>query len=180
MSLKFTQLEIPEVILVEPLVHRDARGLFYESYHKEKYQAGGIVPLFLQDNLSYSVKNTLRGLHYQLRKPQAKLLTCLEGKIFDVVVDIRKGSPSFGKWISVILSGKNKKQLFIPEGFAHGFCVLSSSALVHYKCTGYYDPKDEKGALWSDPEIGIQWPLDHLILSEKDKTLPLLHESIQD
>lgn len=174
MALKFTPLEIPDVILVEPLVHGDGRGFFLETYHGKKYQEGGISTRFVQDNLSHSVKNTLRGMHFQLRKPQAKLITCLEGEIFDAVVDIRKDSPSFGKWISVILSGKNKNQLFIPEGFAHGFCVLSPTALVYYKCSDFYDPENESGILWSDPEIGIRWPIPSPILSPKDQNhLPL-------
>jgi len=180
MSLKFTRLEIPDVILVDPLVHKDARGFFFESYHEEKCQKGGIVSRFVQDNLSYSIKNTLRGLHYQLRKPQAKFLTCLEGEIFDVVLDIRKGSPSFGKWVSAILSGENKRQLFIPEGFAHGFCVLSATALVHYKCSDFYDPEDERGILWSDPSLAIDWPAKDPLLSSKDASFLPFKETIQD
>jgi dTDP-4-dehydrorhamnose 3,5-epimerase len=176
MGIKFTPLEIPEVILVEPQVHKDSRGYFLETYHQKKYEEGGIKTTFVQDNFSYSMKNILRGLHFQLRKPQAKLVTCLNGEIFDVTVDIRPHSPSYGKWVSAHLTGENKNQLFIPAGFAHGFCVLSETAQVHYKCSGYYDPEDERGILWSDPQIGIRWPLDEVILSEKDKSFPLLND----
>lgn len=177
MSLRFTPMEIPDVILAEPVVHGDGRGFFLETYHEKKYQDGGIKAHFVQDNLSHSIKKTLRGLHYQLRSPQAKLVTCLTGEIFDVAVDIRPKSPSFGKWIGVILSGENKRQIYIPEGFAHGFCVLSETADVFYKCSGFYEPSDDYGILFSDPALEIPWPIKDPILSDKDRKFPILNEA---
>ncbi len=166
MKLIPTQLE--EVLIIEPRVFEDSRGFFMETYQRERYFENGICSVFVQDNFSYSVQGTLRGLHYQLPKPQAKLVQVLQGEIFDVAVDIRKGSPSFGKWAGVHLSHQNKQQLFIPEGFAHGFMVLSSLALVIYKSSDFYAPACEGGVIWNDPDLGIEWPIDQPILSEKD------------
>ncbi|KAB2840735.1 dTDP-4-dehydrorhamnose 3,5-epimerase [bacterium] len=174
MTLKCTPMEIPEVILVEPRVFPDVRGHFLEVYHQEKYFSAGIRARFVQDNFSSSVKNTLRGLHYQSKRPQAKLVSAIQGHIFDVAVDIRPHSPTFGKWVGAYLSGEDRRQLFIPEGFAHGFCVLSDFAAVLYKCSDYYDPDDDRGVLWSDPQIAIPWPVQRPVLSEKDARLPLL------
>lgn len=178
MEIKFVQSELPGVVLVEPQVHGDSRGYFLELYHQEKYAAGGITASFVQDNFSFSVHGTLRGLHFQRKKPQAKLVTAVSGEIFDAVVDLRPQSPSFGKWFGARLSGENKRQIFVPEGFAHGFCVLSETASVHYKCSSFYDPADEGGILWSDPEIGIEWPLREVLLSAKDKAFPIFRDAI--
>ena len=172
--MEFVGTEIPDVILVKPTVIEDHRGFFMESYHIEKFKLGGINRTFVQDNHAKSVKNTLRGLHFQVKYPQAKLLRCLKGKIFDVVVDIRKDSSYYGKWVGVELSEDNKYQLFIPEGFAHGYYVLSETAEIVYKCSEIYHPEDEQGIRWNDPGIAIEWPATDPILSEKDRTLPLL------
>jgi dTDP-4-dehydrorhamnose 3,5-epimerase len=174
--MKFTPCAIPEVLLIEPDVHRDARGFFLESYHGRKYVEGGVTLPFVQDNHSRSVRNTLRGLHGQRTKPQGKLVRAVEGEIFDVAVDARQGSRTFGKWVGVTLSSENFRQLYIPPGFAHGFCVLSESAQMEYKCTDFYDPADEYGILWSDPDLAIAWPVKDPILSEKDRKYPRLSE----
>jgi dTDP-4-dehydrorhamnose 3,5-epimerase len=166
--LRFTPTELPEVILVEPDVHRDERGFFLETYHAEKYRAGGVTGTFLQDNHSRSAQGTLRGLHAQLRRPQGKLVRAVEGEMLDVAVDIRKGSPTFGRWVAVRLSGENFRQLYVPPGFAHGFCVLSAVVHVEYKCTDFYDRQDEIAVAWDDPEIGIVWPLREPTLSARD------------
>jgi dTDP-4-dehydrorhamnose 3,5-epimerase len=162
--------------LVEPDVYKDDRGFFLETYHQKKYSEEGIAKSFVQDNRSNSAKNVLRGLHYQLRNPQAKLVYVITGEIFDVAVDIRRGSPTFGKWEGVYLSSENNCQMYIPEGFAHGFCVLSETADVLYKCSDFYHPDDEFGILWSDPAIGIGWPVAEPILSPKDSKYPQLKE----
>jgi dTDP-4-dehydrorhamnose 3,5-epimerase len=166
--MKFLPTELPGVLIIEPDVHRDARGFFLESYHLQKYRESGISLSFVQDNHSYSIRRTIRGLHAQLRRPQGKLLRVLEGEIFDVAVDIRKGSPTFARWVGINLSSENFRQCYVPPGFAHGFAVLSSSAQLEYKCTDYYDPSDEIGVLWNDPEIGVVWPVEDPILSGKD------------
>jgi dTDP-4-dehydrorhamnose 3,5-epimerase len=165
---KFVETKLPGVILVELDVFEDPRGYFFEMYHADKHAAGRILGPFVQDNFSHSVKGTLRGLHYQLQHAQGKLVMALEGRIFDVAVDIRKGSPTFKQWVGVELSGENKRQLYIPPGFAHGFCVLSGTADVLYKCTDTYSPKDERGIIWNDPTLGIQWPSTEPLLSKKD------------
>jgi dTDP-4-dehydrorhamnose 3,5-epimerase len=139
-----------------------------ETYHEKRYKKFGINVEFVQDNLSFSIKGTLRGLHYQYPNAQAKLIQVLQGKVFDVAVDIRRGSPTFGKWVGAYLSAENKHQLFIPEGFAHGYCVVSDQAIFSYKCSGFYSPKDERGILWCDPQINIAWPNKTPLLSEKD------------
>lgn len=171
MNIITTQLE--GVIIIEPEVVRDNRGFFMETYSLDRYKEAGIAGNFVQDNLSYSLKGTLRGLHFQIKRPQAKLVQVVTGEIFDVAVDIRPGSSTFGKWTGVYLSGKNKRQLFIPEGFAHGFCVISEAAHFLYKCSDFYFQHDEGGIIWSDPDIGIDWPVKDPIISEKDKQLPL-------
>ena len=174
--MEFLQTEIPDVILVKPSVIKDHRGFFMESYHIEKFSMGGIDCTFVQDNHAKSIQNTLRGLHFQVNFPQAKLLRCLKGKVFDVAVDIRKNSPYYGKWVGEELSEENKYQLFIPEGFAHGYYVLSETAEINYKCSEVYHPEDEQGFRWDDPEIGIEWPETEPILSRKDQLLPFLKD----
>ena len=172
----FIQTEIPDVVLVKPTLIEDDRGFFMESYQIEKFKLGGINCTFVQDNYVKSVGNTLRGLHFQVHYPQAKLLRCLRGKVFDVAVDIRKDSPYFGKWVGIELSELNKFQLYIPEGFAHGYYVMSDKSEIIYKCSAIYHPEDEKGILWNDPDIGVEWPGSSPILSEKDKNLPFLNK----
>ena len=164
------------LLIIEPNVFGDARGYFFETYHQRRYQSAGLDTTFVQDNLSFSKKNTLRGLHFQITHPQTKLVQAVTGEIFDVAVDIRPESPTFGKWSSALLSEENKRQLFIPGGFAHGFCVLSESAHVAYKCSDYYSPGDEGGILWSDPAIAIDWPVKDPMLSDKDKQYPCLKD----
>ena len=172
--MEFKQLSIPEVILVKPIVFEDSRGYFMESYHMEKFSLGRIKCKFVQDNHVKSAQNILRGLHFQVKFPQAKLLRCLKGNVFDVAIDIRKDSPYYRQWVGEELSEDNRHQLFIPEGFAHGYYVMSESAEIAYKCSEIYHPEDERGIIWNDPEIGIEWPSNSPILSDKDKALPLL------
>ena len=164
-----TTTTLPGVLLIEPAIFQDTRGHFLETYHAARYAEKGIPGPFVQDNFSHSVKGTLRGLHYQLQHAQGKLVMALTGRIFDVAVDIRKGSPTFGRWVGVELSGDNKRQLYIPPGFAHGFCVVSETADVLYKCTNLYAPKDERGIIWNDPALAIAWPVTGPILSPKDQ-----------
>lgn len=166
-----TPTAIPDVLLLEPAVHGDERGYFMETFRRSHFQDHGIDLDFVQDNQSRSVQGTLRGLHYQLDYPQGKLARALSGELFDVAVDIRKSSPTFGQWVGVILSGENKKQLWIPPGFAHGFYVMSESAELSYKCSEYYHPEDDHSILWNDPDIGIDWPLINAepLLSAKDR-----------
>ena len=166
--MKFVETKLQGVVLVELDVFEDPRGYFFETYHAGKHANGGIRGPFVQDNFSHSVRGTLRGLHYQLQHAQGKLVMALAGRIFDVAVDIRKGSPTFKQWVGVELSGENKRQLYIPPGFAHGFCALSETADVLYKCTDVYSQKDERGIIWNDPALGIQWPATDPLLSEKD------------
>ena len=172
--MNFFQTEIPDVILIKPTVIEDHRGFFMESYHIEKFKRGGINSMFVQDNHARSVYNTLRGMHFQVKYPQAKLLRCIKGKVFDVAVDIREKSPYYRRWVGKELSEENKYQLFIPEGFAHGYYVLSETAEITYKCTDIYHPNDEHGIRWNDPEIAIEWPGTEPVLSIKDEQLPLL------
>lgn len=176
--MKVIQTEIPEVIVLEPPVFADSRGYFLETYQQKKYADAGIPKPFVQDNQSYSTKNVLRGLHFQLRYPQGKLVRVTQGMVFDVAVDIRRDSPTFGKWHGEILSAENKRQMYIPENFAHGFCVLSDSAEFLYKCTDFYVPGDEAGSSWNDPQIGIKWPICEPILSAKDAALPSLLDAL--
>ena len=174
--MKFLPRTLPEVILIEPAVFRDERGFFLETYHQRKFRDGGLPGDFLQDNHSFSVRGTLRGLHAQLRKPQGKLVRAVQGEIFDVAVDIRPESPTFGRWVGEVLSGENLYQLYVPPGFAHGFCVTSESAHVQYKCTELYDREDEIAVAWNDPRIGIAWPMEDPLLSPKDLAAPKLAE----
>lgn len=175
--MKFTPTKIQDVLLVEPNVITDPRGYFFESYHSEKYAKYGIVEPFVQDNQSHSIRGTLRGLHAQRLHPQGKLVRVLSGEIFDVAVDIRPGSATFGNWVGETLSANNRLQLWVPQGFAHGFLVLSETADVLYKCTALYRGDDEIGILWNDPEIGIDWPLEgQPLLSPKDSAAPRLAE----
>ena len=174
--MRFHPTALPGVVLIEPDVYRDARGFFLETYHERKYAEGGILGPFVQDNHSYSSRGTLRGLHAQRTRPQGKLVRAAEGEMFDVAVDIRRGSPSFGKWVGFVLSGKNFRQLWIPPGFAHGFCVLSEMVHVEYKCTDFYDKADELTVAWADPAIGIAWPIEVPILSARDAAAPRLAE----
>ena len=176
-NMEFIQTEIPDIILIKPNVIEDHRGFFMESYHIEKFKIGGINCTFVQDNHAKSVQNTLRGLHFQVQYPQAKLLRCLKGKVFDVAVDIRQDSPYFGKWVGEELSEENRYQLYIPEGFAHGYYVMSETAEIAYKCSEFYHLQDEQGIRWNDPEIAIKWPSQNPILSAKDKALPMMADS---
>jgi len=174
--MKVIGTELEGVLIVEPDVFQDRRGYFMETYHQKRYAASGIDKPFVQDNLSYSVKGTLRGLHYQIHHEQGKLIQVIRGEIFDVAVDIRQGSPTFGQWTFARLSESNRLQIYVPEGFAHGFCVLSEDALVMYKCTNFYEPGAERGVLWSDPGLGISWPVQEPLLSPKDSVSPKLEE----
>ena len=174
--MKFLPTAIPEVVLVEPDVFRDDRGFFLETYQTRKYGTAGLPETFVQDNHSFSTQWTLRGLHAQLRRPQGKLIRAILGEIFDVAVDIRPGSPTFGHWVSAVLSGENHHQLYVPPGFAHGFCVTSETAHVQYKCTELYDKDDEIAVLWNDPAIGISWPTAAPLLSPRDLAAPTLAE----
>ncbi len=174
--MNITHASIKDILIIEPLVFEDNRGFFMETYHRNRYLQSGINQSFVQDNLSFSKQNILRGLHYQIKTPQAKLIQVIEGEIFDVAVDIRPDSPTFGQWAGIMLSGKNKRQVLIPAGFAHGFCVLSETAFFSYKCSDFYNPDDEGGILWSDPAIGIDWPVQNPTISEKDQQNPVLSD----
>ncbi len=166
--------DIPEVLVIEPDVHVDGRGFFVETYQAERYREHGIEGPFVQDNHSRSVAGTLRGLHLQLRRPQGKLIRVIEGEIFDVAVDVRRGSPTFGRWVGVTLTAENFRQCYVPHGFAHGFSVVSAIAQVEYKCTDLYDPASEVGIAWNDPALGISWPVDQPLLSRRDSQHPTL------
>ncbi len=179
MPIMYIKTKLPGVLLVEPKVFEDSRGFFMETFHQQKYAEAGIDHAFIQDNYSHSTQGTLRGLHYQLKHPQGKLIYVITGEIFDVAVDIRQGSPTFGQWVGQYLSDQNKRQIFIPEGFAHGFCVISETADVLYKATDLYNPDDEYGVLWSDPDIGIDWPVEVPIVSDKDKQYPRLRDALE-
>lgn len=167
--MRFVPTDLPGVVVVEPDVYRDGRGYFLKTYHAEKYAAGGIPARFVQDNHSRSVGGTLRGLHVQARRPQGKLVRVVEGEIVDVSVDVRRGSPAFGRWVGVTLSAENLRQCYIPPGFAHGFCVVSPVAQVEYKGTDFYDPTSEFGIAWNDATLGISWPVSAPILSDRDR-----------
>ena len=172
------ETEIPEIVVLEPKVWSDARGFFFESYHQEKYFELGIDAHFVQDNHSRSGRGTLRGLHYQLHRPQGKLCRVVLGEVLDIAVDIRVGSPTFGQHVKVLLSAENHRQIWVPRGFAHGFVVLSEVAEFLYKCDDFYDPKDERGVAWNDPDLNIDWEIkdfqDQLTLSPKDQHNPQL------
>ncbi len=174
--MRIIPLDLEGALIIETDVYPDERGFFKETFQKQRYATYGIDVCFVQDNLSFSVKNTLRGLHFQVTRPQAKLVQVISGEIFDVAVDIRPTSPTFGRWVSVHLTEHNKRQVFIPAGFAHGFCVLSDSAHVAYKSSDFYDPDDESGISWSDPAIGIDWPTTHPLVSAKDDRLPVMSD----
>jgi dTDP-4-dehydrorhamnose 3,5-epimerase len=174
--MKVTETTLPGVLLIEPDVFADDRGYFLETFRAARYAKAGIAGPFLQDNLSFSQAGVLRGLHFQNPSAQAKLIFAPAGEIFDVAVDVRTGSPTFGKWAGAELSGDNRRQLYIPEGFAHGFCVLSPTACVVYKCTNVYDPAGELSIVWNDPDIAIAWPVRDPKLSPKDAAAPRLHE----
>ena len=177
--MEFKQTDLRGVILVEPQIHEDHRGFFLEFYHAKKFSQGGIQEVFVQDNQSLSFQGTLRGLHAQLNQPQGKLVRVIEGEIYDVAVDVRKSSPTFKQWIGIELSAKNYRQLYIPPGFVHGFCVTSERAQVEYKCTAFYNSSDEFGIIWDDPDLTIDWPVKDPVVSEKDKKLPRLAEIIE-
>jgi dTDP-4-dehydrorhamnose 3,5-epimerase len=175
MPFRFQRLEIPELVLVEAVAFEDARGFFMEAYKRSEFVANGIPETFVQDNYSHSVRGVLRGLHYQKEpRPQGKLVGVVRGEIFDVAVDIRRGSPTYGRWVSVVLSQENHRMLYVPPGFAHGFCVLSDEADVVYKVTAEFDPALDSGILWNDPDLAIPWPVKEPILSPKDASLPPL------
>ena len=171
---------LPDVFLIEPRVFSDPRGFFLESYHREKYAALGIHDEFVQDNHSQSVRGALRGLHYQLEHPQSKLCRVVRGEVLDIAVDIRLGSPTFGRWVSAMLSAENKRQIYVPRGFAHGFLVLSETAEFLYKCSDFYHAEHEHGVLWSDPQLNIAWNTTNPILSAKDQTYLPLSKISQD
>ncbi len=170
------ETKLPGVLIVDPDVFGDERGFFMETWNERRYKESGLPSDFVQDNLSFSRNGVLRGLHYQNPDQQGKLVYVLQGEVFDVAVDIRVGSPTFGEWTGAKLSAENKRQFYVPEGFAHGFVVLSDAALFAYKCTAFYNAQAEAGILWNDPEIGIEWPVEEPTLSDKDGAAPLLSE----
>lgn len=174
MGVKFMPTELPGVIVCEPDRFTDKRGYFQELYQSHHYKSAGITEVFQQDNVSLSTEKVLRGLHYQLHPGQAKLVSVLSGAVFDVSVDLRRDSPTFGKWVGYELSEENCLQLFIPAGFAHGFCVISEYAVFHYKCSSLYTPANERGVRWDDPALNIGWPIKRPLVSEKDSELPFL------
>jgi dTDP-4-dehydrorhamnose 3,5-epimerase len=165
---------IPDVKIIEPRVFRDPRGFFVETYHARRYHEAGLDAVFVQDNHSRSIRGTLRGLHWQVERPQGKLVRVLVGEVYDVAVDIRLDSPTFGQWVGFTLSAENFRQAWVPPGFAHGFCVTSEVAEVEYKCTGFYDPPSERGLIWNDPDVAIDWPIRDPILSDRDRQHPTL------
>lgn len=175
--MKISKTLLPGVLLLEPKVFGDDRGFFFETYHAQRYAQSGISEQFVQDNYSRSIKNTLRGLHFQEPHAQGKLVQVFQGAVFDVAVDVRLGSPTFKKWFGIELSAENKFQLWIPPGFAHGFCVISETADFCYKCTDFYFADAERCVAWDDPELGIQWPVARPILSKKDASAPRLSAS---
>ena len=164
--------EFPGLVLIKPKIFGDARGYFYESWNKERYDSAGITEAFVQANVSFSSRGVLRGLHYQKPYTQGKLVSVLMGEVWDVVVDLRRSSPTFGKWQGFTLTGERKEQLYVPHGFAHGFCVLSETALFQYKCTDRYSPESERGIMWNDETLNIPWPVHEPLISDKDKMHP--------
>ena len=178
--MRVIQTPLPGVLVIEPRVFRDDRGFFLESFNAERFAQHGLPTVFRQDNHSHSKKGVLRGLHYQLRRPQGKLVSVIRGSVFDVAVDIRRGSATFGKWYGVVLTEDEPRFLWIPPGFAHGFCTLSDSADFVYKCTDVYVADDDRGVLWSDPSIGVEWPIENPILSDKDQRMPTLGTARND
>lgn len=178
-NFKFTKTRIKDLYIIESKVFGDDRGYFMESYNRKDFVEAGLDMVFVQDNESRSKKGVLRGMHFQTKYTQGKLVRVTQGAVYDVAVDLRKGSPTFGKWEGVLLTSENKKQFYVPEGFAHGFLVVSDEAVFNYKCTDYYAPEFDSGLLWNDPEVGIEWPLDgvkEILLSEKDKVQKTLKE----
>ncbi len=178
--MKVVETSLPDVMKVIPSVHEDDRGFFMETWHARRYQDAGIDAVFVQDNFSQSSKGALRGLHYQIQQPQGKLVRVVSGEVFDVAVDVRKSSSTYGQWAGEILSAENKHQLWVPPGFAHGFVVLTDTAAFEYKCTDYYAPEFERAIRWDDPEIGIEWQLpvgEQPVLSNKDAAAPLLEDA---
>ncbi len=175
--MEFIKRDLPGVIELQPQVFGDQRGFFMELYHRDKFAVAGITEDFVQDNLSSSQQGVIRGLHYQLEHAQGKLVTVFSGEVFDVAVDIRRGSPTFGKWTHALLSAEKRNAFYVPPGFAHGFCVISDFAEFFYKCTDIYFPRGEREILWNDPAIGIDWPVKDPVLSEKDQIAPLLKDA---
>ena len=178
--MKVIETALPGALILEPQVFGDARGFFYESYNKGKWQEAGIQADFIQTNVSRSAKGVLRGLHYQWPNPQGKLVSVLEGEVYDVAVDIRRGSPTFGQSFGVMLTAENHRHFWVPEGFAHGFCVLSEFATFTYQCTALYDAKADAGIRWNDADLGIDWPLSAPLLSDKDGKTPLLKDVVPE
>ena len=178
--MKRVETNLKDAVILEPAVFGDTRGYFYESYNSDKYAALGIHARFVQSNVSRSARGVLRGLHYQWPNPQGKLVSVLEGEVYDVAVDIRRGSPTFGQWAGVMLTADNKRHFWIPEGFAHGFCVLSEFAIFTYQCTALYDAKADASIRWDDAAIGIDWPISGPLLSDKDAKAPLLADVAAD
>ena len=174
--MKVIETKLPGVLIIEPRVFGDSRGFFKETHQIERYQEAGIDYMFVQDNYSHSRMGALRGLHFQITKPQGKLVTCPRGAVFDVAVDIDPVSITYGQYVGVELTERNHKQLWVPPGYAHGFCALTETAGLLYKSTDYYDPSDEGGVIWSDPDVAIEWPLSNPVLSSKDAILPTLAE----
>jgi dTDP-4-dehydrorhamnose 3,5-epimerase len=174
--MKIIETALPGAIVIEPQVFGDARGFFYESYNEAKYREAGIDRRFVQSNVSRSAKGVLRGLHYQWPHPQGKLVSVVEGEVYDVAVDIRRGSPTFGRWVGVMLTADNHRHFWIPEGFAHGFCVVSEFATFSYQCTALYDREGDAGIRWNDADVGIDWPISAPLLSEKDTRAPFLKD----
>lgn len=174
--MKVMETKLAGVLIIEPKVFMDKRGFFQETWQEARYSALGIKERFVQDNLSFSTRGVLRGLHFQQPNAQGKLVSVIQGEVFDVAVDIRVGSPTFGQWVGVLLSGENHKQLWIPPGFAHGFCVLTDTVYFTYKCTDVYTPGAEGGIIWNDPDIGIEWPIKDVEISAKDKDYPKLRD----
>lgn len=179
--MRVIETSLPGVLIIEPRIFNDTRGFFLETWREERYRDLGIRHSFVQDNLSFSaVRGVLRGLHYQHPQAQGKLVTVIAGEVYDVAVDIRRGSPTFGQWTAVTLSGENHRQFWIPPGFAHGFCVTSATAYFMYKCTDVYNPATESGILWNDPDLNIAWPTFEVVLSEKDQDYPMLKDTPLD
>ena len=178
--MKIIATNFPNLTLIKPHIFGDSRGWFFESWNKGRYIEAGIGLPFVQDNISYSTKNVIRGLHYQKPFTQGKLVFVLEGEVWDVVVDLRRRSPTFGKWQGFTLTGKNKEQLYVPPGFAHGFCVISDTVLFQYKCTDIYNPASERGIMWNDPDLNIPWPTEKPVISDKDTKHPFFRDLTRD
>ena len=178
--MKIVQTPLPGCVVIEPAVFGDARGVFFETWNAERFGEHGLPTRFVQSNVSTSVKGVLRGLHYQWPRPQGKLVSVLEGEVYDVAVDIRRGSPTFGRWVAVVLSAENKRQFWIPEGFAHGFAVLSEHAVFNYLCTDVYVKEADAGVRWNDADIAVDWPISAPTLSAKDENAPFLRDIAED